>query len=256
MQPGCVWSDNVIISSPKERGGSPARWTTLFVLGAVLLAGCGDADRHEAPPTTSAAEQRVDLVLKLPQPRYVGTPFNLTSPHLEAPRTGPRPPLPVPPGLSNVALGKPVTASDLPPIMGELSQVTDGDKEGMEGSYVEIGPGVQYFQVDLLEPYEIYAIAVWHFHVQPRIYHATIVRLAADADFTTDVHTVFNNDYQNVAGFGVGKDREYVDSHEGLLVPVPGIRARYVRLYGNGNTESDLNHCTEIEVYGRKPASH
>lgn len=31
--------------------------------------------------------------------------------------------------------------------------------------------------------------------------------------------------------------------------------ARYVRLYGNGNTETDLNHCTEVEVYGKKPAA-
>ena len=53
-------------------------------------------------------------------------------------------------------------------------------------------------------------------------------------------------------GFGLGRDKEYIDSHEGLLIDAQGAAARYLRLGGNGNTENDLNHCTEIEVYGRK----
>ena len=195
---------------------------------------------------------QVPLVLQLPMPRFMGTPHNLKGPHLEKPRSGRRPDLTVPAGLTNIALNKPVTASDSQPTLGELSQVTDGDKDGVEGSYVEIGPGKQYFQIDLKQPYQIFAIVVWHFHAQPRVYHDVVVQLSADPAFSGDVRTVYNNDYDNSSGFGVGPAKEYIDSHEGLLIDVPGVAARYVRLYGNGNTESDLNHCTEVEVYGRR----
>jgi len=29
------------------------------------------------------------------------------------------------------------------------------------------------------------------------------------------------------------------------------VKARYVRLYSNGNTSNDLNHYTEVEIKGR-----
>jgi hypothetical protein len=45
---------------------------------------------------------------------------------------------------------------------------------------------------------------------------------------------------------------KYIDSRESLLIAVPGVAARYLRLYCNGSTESDLNHGTEIEVHVRK----
>ena len=212
-----------------------------------------------AAVTSLAGEPRRDkvpLVLQLPMPRFMGTPHNLRGPHIEKPRSGKRPDLVVPPGLTNVALNKPVTASDAAPTLGELSQVTDGDKDGVEGSYVEIGPGKQYFQIDLQQRYQIFAIVVWHFHAQPRVYHDVVVRLSADSAFSGDVRTVYNNDYDNSSGFGVGQAKEYIDSHEGLLIDTQGVEARYLRLHGNGNTECDLNHCTEIEVYGKKPPAH
>jgi hypothetical protein len=193
----------------------------------------------------------VPLVLKLPMPRFMGTPHNLKGPHLEQPRAGRRPDVAVPPGCINVALHKPVTASDAQPTLGELSQVTDGDKDGVEGSYVEIGPGKQHFQIDLQRSYQVYAIVVWHYHAQPRVYHDVVVQLAGDPRFATGVRTVYNNDYDNSLGCGMGQAKEYIDSHEGLLIETPGVTARYVRLYGNGNTENDLNHCTEIEVYAK-----
>jgi len=201
------------------------------------------------------SSEKVPLELKLPMPRFMGTPHNLKGPHLEKPRSGRRPDLGVPPGLANVALNKPVTASDTAPTLGELSQVADGDKDGVEGSYVEIGPGKQYFQVDLQQRYEVFAIVVWHYHAQPRVYHDVIVQLSDDPKFSKNVRTVYNNDFDDSSGFGLGRDKEYIDSHEGLLIDVRGMKARYVRLCGNGNTENDLNHCTEIEVYGRKPAT-
>jgi len=192
------------------------------------------------------------LVLELPKPRFIGTPINIKTPNLEKPRPGKRPDLLVPVGITNVALKKPVTASDTSPIMGELSQVTDGDKDGIEGSYVEIGHGKQWFQVDIKERYEVHAIVVWHYHAQARVYHDVIVQVSDDPKFARGVRTLYNNDHDNSLGLSIGKDKEYIDSHEGLLIDAKGVEARYVRLWGNGNTENDLNHCTEIEVYGRR----
>ena len=36
-----------------------------------------------------------------------------------------------------------------------------------------------------------------------------VVQIADDPDFTANVHTLFNNDRDNSAGFGVGTDRQY-----------------------------------------------
>ena len=35
-------------------------------------------------------------------------------------------------------------ASDSAPVIGELSFITDGDKTGVDGSYVELGPELQW----------------------------------------------------------------------------------------------------------------
>ena len=46
-------------------------------------------------------------------------------------------------------------------------------------------------------------------------------------------------------------DREYFETHEGKLIDAKGVKARYLRFYSKGSTESALNEYTEIEVYGR-----
>jgi hypothetical protein len=207
--------------------------------------------------TVSAGEPgpgNTTLKLDLPKPRFVGTPINLKGPNLEKLAFGKRPDLVVPAGVANVALGKPVTASDNSPTLGELSQATDGDKDGVDGSYVEIGPGKQYFQIDLKDRFRIFAIVVWHYHAQARVYHDVVVQIGDDPEFSRGVRTVYNNDFDNSSGLGRGRDKEYIDSHEGRLIDTKGAEARYVRLWSNGNTESDLNHCTEVEVYGKKPS--
>jgi len=199
--------------------------------------------------------EKVPLVLRLPRPQFMGTPISLKGPHIEKLQFGKRPALMVPAGVANVALHKPVTASDASPTLGELSQVTDGDKDGVEGSYVEIGPGKQYFQVDLKERHQFFAIVVWHYHAQARVYHDVVAQVSDDPDFSRGVRTLYNNDHDNSSGLGLGKDKEYIDNHEGLLIDAGGVEARCVRLWGNGNTENDLNHCTEIAVYGRRPGA-
>jgi cytochrome c peroxidase len=85
-----------------------------------------------------------------------------------------------------------------------------------------------------------------------KVYHDVIVQVADDPDFIKQVRTVFNNDSDNSSGLGVGKDREYIESYEGKLINAKGARARYIRFYSKGSTESALNEYTEIEVYGRQ----
>jgi hypothetical protein len=75
-----------------------------------------------------------------------------------------------------------------------------------------------------------------------------------DKDFLKGVTTIFNNDHDNTAGLGIGKDKEYIETAEGKLFDPKGAKGRFVRLYSNGNTTNDLNHYVEVEVYGTTPA--
>ena len=94
---------------------------------------------------------------------------------------------------------------------------------------------------------------LWHFHKQARVYFDAVVQVADDPDFITNVTTLFNNDHDNSVGLGVGSDMHYVETSEGKLIDAKGTRARYVRLYSNGNSSNELNHYIEVEVFG-KPA--
>ncbi|MHC4250449.1 MAG: hypothetical protein ACYS9X_15075, partial [Planctomycetota bacterium] len=144
--------------------------------------------------------------------------------------------------------------SDEEPIIGDPEQVTDGDKEAGDGSYVEFGPGTQHVTIDLEQKCEIYAVVVWHYHGDPRIYHDIIVQIADDPDFITGVKAIFNNDHDNSSGLGLGKNYEYFETREGLLVDTGGVKTQYIRLYSNGSTVDEMNRYAEVEVYGR-PAS-
>ena len=205
---------------------------------------------------TAAATVTGDLVpldIKLPRPMFVGTPQNMRVPNLEKPLGKPRPPFMAPVGAENVAFEKQAASSDEEPIIGEIELITDGDKEAADGSYVELGPFLQNVTIDLGAVHDIYAVLVWHYHKQPRVYFDVVVQVADDPDFISNVRTIFNNDHDNSAGLGVGQDLHYVETAEGKLIDAKGARARYVRLYSYGNTSNDLNHYIEVEVYG-KPA--
>ena len=199
-----------------------------------------------------AQESKLEPIkLELPKAMFIGTPQNMNVPNLEKPLGKPRPPFLAPAGTVNLAFEKAVTSSDDLPVIGEVEMITDGDKDAAEGSYVELGPFLQHVTIDLGQKSDIYAIVVWHFHKQPRVYFDVIVQVADDADFITNVHTLFNNDHDNSAGLGVGKDKQYVETSEGRLIDAKGVQARYVRLYSNGNTGNDLNHYIEVEVHGK-----
>ncbi len=191
------------------------------------------------------------LNIKLPKPMFVGTPQDTMVPNLEKPLGKARPPFLAPIGTTNVALGKPVTSSDEEPIIGEIDYITDGDKEAADGRYVELGPLLQHVTIDLEAMHEIYAIVIWHYHKQAVVYFDVVVQFADDADFITNVRTLFNNDIDNSAGLGVGTDMYYTETNEGKLIDAKGVKARYARLYSKGSTKDDLNHYIEVEVYAK-----
>jgi len=191
------------------------------------------------------------LPIVLPKPMFIGTPENLQVPNLQKPLGKPRPPFLAPSGTKNVAAGKLFTSSDSEPIIGEISMLNDDDKEATDGSYVELGPFQQYVTVDLEKAHTIYAVLLWHFHKQPRVYFDVVVQIADDADFITNVRTIFNNDHDNSSGFGVGGEMHYVETSEGKLIDAKGAKARFVRFYSNGNNSNDLNHYVEAAVYGK-----
>jgi hypothetical protein len=218
-----------------------------------------DDDRQTTSQVTnldpSSGTKQFDLVpiqIELPDALFEGTPPNLKGvENLEKETNKARPPFYAPQGTVNVAFQKPVSASDEEPVMGDIAMITDGDKKGSDGSYVELGPFLQYVQVDLEAVHEIYAVLLWHYHKKATVYYDVVVQISNDPDFITDVKTVFNNDIDNSAGRGVGKDMHYIDKAQGKLIDAKGIKARYVRMYSNGNSANDLNHYIEVEVFGR-----
>ena len=204
-----------------------------------------------AMAAATSGSDKVPLPLELPKPLFVGTPVPFKLPNLEQPTGVKRPPFLVPTGTVNLALGKPVTASDTDPLIGEIPFVTDGNKKGTEGTYVELGPGLQWVQIDLGAPATLYAIVCWHFHAQARAYLQMIVQVSDDPEFKKGVVTLFNNDDKNKAGFGVGTSPAYLEKNTGRVIPANKAVARYVRLYSAGNTANELNHYIEVEVFGR-----
>jgi hypothetical protein len=225
-----------------------ARNTLTLALPLLLLAGAVPAPLEAQAP---AGEKLVPIPIQLPKPMFEGTPQNINIPNLQKPLGRARDPFLAPAGVTNVSKGKKVTASDMEPVIGEIEQITDGDKKGAEGSFVELGPGLQWVQIDLGAPHEIYAILFWHFHKTARVYLDVVVQIADDADFKKNVRTIFNADHDNTAGLGAGKDMNYVETSEGKLVDAKGARARFVRLYSRGNNANELNHFVEVEVFGR-----
>jgi hypothetical protein len=210
-----------------------------------FLLACGSA--------AAQAPSLKPLPIVLPKPMFEGTPEPANVPNLEKPLGKPRPPFLAPAGVTNVALHKPVSSSDTDPVSGSLDMLTDGNKTGADGAFVELRPGVQSVVIDLEARHIIYAILLWHYLKEGRAYKDVIVQLADDPDFITNVRTLFNNDTDNTAGQGIGKDRRYVETAEGKLIDARGSEARYLRLMSNGSDRTLASHYVEVEVFG-KPA--
>ena len=230
---------------------------TLFALSSSLLifAGCGDKASNSdgtvaSPDSTAATAGSMPLTTEIPPELIEGTPQPIKVPNLELALSS-APVLMVPEGTQLLSANKSVTGSDDFPIIGELSYITDGDKEAGEGYFVELMDGLQWVQIDLEEPADLFAIWVWHYHSQARAYHDVIVQVSNDPTFESGVTTLFNNDYDDSAEQGKGTSKPYVDSRYGKLIDAKGSNAQFVRLYSNGNTANDMNHYIEVEVYGK-----
>jgi len=200
------------------------------------------------------AQNKTAINIEYPKPQFSGTPPDIKK-HTRFdtyPHENPRPPIEVPVGCDKVlSRDCRVTSSDPSPLCGELSYITDGEKEWDASTYVELAPGLQWVQIDLGKACEIYAACVWHCFRQGRVYRAVICQISNDPDFIDDVVTVFNNDYQNLAKLGEGKDKEYLESNYGRPFAIRAVKGRYVRFYSKGNTSNQTNHYVEIEVYGK-----
>ncbi|MFM8617817.1 MAG: discoidin domain-containing protein [Opitutaceae bacterium] len=197
--------------------------------------------------TASAAN--APLKVEVPKPLFAGTPRPISLANLEPANTK-RPDIMVAPDVKLLSKGKKVTSSDSLPVIGELSFITDGDKTGIDGAYVELGPNTQWVQVDLGSSAKIAAVAVWHFHSQARVYHDVVIQISDDAEFKKGVTTIFNTDDDNSSKLGKGADKSYVETNNGRIVDAKNTAGRYVRLYSNGNTSDELNHYCEVEVFG------
>lgn len=215
-------------------------WISAAILGLALLA-----------PTAMAQDPGKEVLkITLPKPMFVGTPKNIRTANLETITGKPRGPFMAPVGTVLLSAGKPVAASDKEPVIGEIAFVTDGKKSGEDGYYVELGPMLQWVQIDLGKSQELLAVVAWHYHSQARVYRDVVVQVSDDKDFIGSVTTIFNNDHDNTSGLGAGKDKEYIETFDGKLFDPKGVKARYVRLTSGGNTSNDMNHYVEVEVYG------
>ena len=239
------------MKSPVTRLVTAAAVIAIVAIGILRIRSNAAVDQDPKAASVGSKSGWVPLEIDLPQAVFTGTKEAIRVGNLKKLDMGDRSPFLAPVGTTNVALGKPVTASDEEPIIGEIEMITDGDKEAADGSYVELAPFLQHVTIDLETQHEIFAVLVWHYHKQARAYLDVIVQTADDPDFITNVKTLFNNDIDNSAGLGVGTDMHYVETHKGELIDAKGVTARYVRLYSNGNSNDDLNHYIEVEVYGR-----
>lgn len=200
------------------------------------------------------AQDKVALKFKLPAPHSSGTPKEIKSANLE-PDPGPgklRAPIMVPAGCDKKLTTEDtkVTVSE-EAVTGDNEYVVDGDKTPDATCMLQLPGGLQWVQLDLGAEHEIWGVCVWHDQGDERVYKDVIVQASNDANFTDGVKTIFNNDHDNTAKLGAGKDKEYRERNDGRPMAANGIKARYVRCYSHGSTSEPVNNYIEIEVFGK-----
>lgn len=159
-----------------------------------------------------------------------------------------------PKGCLNLALFLTVNSGpSAPSYNGALNRITDGNKESDDTSVVLLRSNTHWIQIDLGQPCELYAIAVWHkFHNQMEmdVARGVVVQVADNPEFSGNVRTLFNNDYDNLNGLGAGSDQEYYETRFGKVIHGLGVQGRYVRLYCRGFHQSKQSAYLEVEVWG------
>jgi len=186
-----------------------------------------------------------------PRPMFVGSPAPLPElpPNMIEGNYSQEREVRIPRRVSLLSRGVPVTGSDPAPL-GEFSWITDGDKQGDDGYFVDLLPGQQWIQLDLGEPRELWLLWIWMYHKTGVIYKDVIIELATREDFR-DARIVFNNDHDDTSGMGAGRDTSWIETNLGRPIRLQGQRARFIRLYSNGRSVDDTNHWIEVEAYGR-----
>jgi hypothetical protein len=198
---------------------------------------------------SAAEEAKVLLRTDIPKPPFMSIQLYVPTNNME-PRLSGKRVFYVPAGTTNLALHQLVSASEKPTV-GNLAMITDGDKDGADGSWMELPAWRQWIQIDLKTQAEIYAIIVWHYWYRPRVYLGVIAAVSDDPEFKKDVKVVFNNDVENAQGFGNATNCNYCEEYRGKLIDAKGVKGRYVRLYSNGNSENNRNQYVEVEVHGK-----
>ena len=145
----------------------------------------------------------------------------------------------------NLAAGRTPTASTT---FTNIGRITDGDLTTNNYSDSYPTAGLQWIQLDLGSSKDMNNIKLWHYFGDARKYHDVIVQVSNDSSFSTGVTTVYNNDTNNSAGRGTGKDTEYSETSSGLSIEFNTISARYVRFYSNGSTSNNYNHYVEAQI--------
>ncbi len=171
-------------------------------------------------------------------------------PNLEDDKTPPVLFLDLPQGVTLLSFKAPVTSSCPVPFTGTLNMITDGEKEADDGYFAELDPGKQWIQIDLGTSFEIWGVWVWHYFKSEMIYQGVAVQVSDDPAGSKAI-TIFNNDYENVLGFGVGQDPSYVEHNYGRCIQGYGTKGRYVRLWSCGRYVDEMNHYIEAEIYGK-----
>lgn len=191
----------------------------------------------------------VEIILELPKPLFIAPPV-VDLPNVEITDPSKRiKSFKALKGTVNVAKGKGVTSSDLAPIIGDLTLVTDGDADGSDGNFVELMPGKQWVQIDLEATHTLQKIAVWHYHKAAQAYLDVVIQASDDPEFKTGVTTLWNSDHDNTSGLGKGKDPAYIETNYGRIIEGKAAKARYVRLWSNGNSANEMNHYIEVQVF-------
>lgn len=209
------------------------------------------APTPEPAKPAAPAGPTVKIKPKFPEPLFAGTPLPQDNPppNLEKPGK-PTTEVDLPEGCTLLSAKAPVKSSDENPFSGTVDLVTDSEHDGSDGNFVELAPAKQWVQLDLGAEKEIWGVWVWHFHKQAVIYKGVVVGISNDPEFKNPT-IIYNNDFDNSVGFGVGKDASYVETNHGRFMAANGAKGRYVRLYSNGRYIDEMNHYIEVEVYGK-----
>ena len=214
----------------------------LMIFGAVAFCVAG------------AFAEKVAIKFELPPPHSSGTPKEIKSDNLE-PDPGPgklRPPIMVEPEYAKklTTENTKVTTSE-EAVTGDNDYVVDGDKTPDATSMLQLPGGLQWVQLDLGAEHTVSAVCVWHDQGDERVYKDVVVQISNDANFVDGVTTIFNNDHDNTAKLGAGKDKEYRERNDGRPMDAKLAKGRYVRCYSNGSTSEPVNNYIEIEVFGK-----